>query len=120
MKSSQLAAAVLAAVAVNTAQAEQDLVFGTTFEKVMCIPVWAYDGKIEVASMCDASSINKKYNLKLDDSGCAVNGQQLEEGNGDVYEQARAIVWGENQEELNKKLLPECSEFEAAVYMVEL
>jgi hypothetical protein len=120
MKSSQIAAAVLAAVAVNTAQAEEGLILGTSYEKVMCIPVWSYNGTVEVASMCDASGINKKYNLKVDQNGCALEGQQLEEQNGDVYQQARAIVWGETQEELNKKLLPECSEFEAAAFVVEL
>lgn len=116
MKSSQIAATVLAALTTTGANAESMQVL----EKTMCIPAWTMDGKIEIMSLCDASDLNKKYNLKIDTNGCAVSGQSLEADNGQLWEQASKFIWAETKEELEKQSLPQCTEYDAATYAVEL
>lgn len=112
MKSSQIAAAVLATLATTAANAY--------VEKTMCVPAQVIDGRINILSLCDASELNKKYSLKVDDSECAVSGQSFEAGNGYLWDQASVYIWAETKKALKKQMLPKCEEYDAAAYAVEL
>jgi hypothetical protein len=123
MKSYQLAAAVLTALATTAASAESEILVQVQEykQKTMCVPVSNYEGSVQIISLCDASTVNKNANLKLDGYGCAAAGQSLEkDGNGNVYEQASMTIWGETEEELQKQSLPACENYDAAAYWVEL
>lgn len=86
-----------------------------------CIPMSVSEGKLSIYALCDASAVNKKWNLKIDpDTKCAVKDQEVQrEGMyGWVHQQGSFTRW--TDENKNPAPLRECTDDEAISFAVEL
>lgn len=115
MKTSHIAAAVLAALATPSTYAEGEII--VTESKTICIPAQAWEGeRTTIYSLCDAGDFNKKNKLKLSADGCAVSGQTVQDGDGTVFDQIKYEAY----EGYGIQSLPKCEDYDAAAYVVEL
>lgn len=95
----------LTTLIVTTANAEEGIVDNATV-KLMCVPAMYRDGVTQVLSLCDASAINKKNGLQLNDAGCAVPGQIVD--GRKVADQVLFYAYG-SAKEVQKATLPKCA-----------
>jgi hypothetical protein len=89
--------------------------------KTMCLPIKNFQGKVTIEALCDASELNKTYNLVVDANGCATPGQAIESEKAFVLHQAPLTIVAESEVELQKKALATCTVDEAGIILeVEL
>lgn len=120
-KNTKIAVATLAGILTAAVSAKATLPEIKEFHsKTMCVPVSSWNSRLTVQALCDAKGLNKKYKLKVDEDGCALPDQSIENGMGSVFDQASYSVWADSKKELAQKTLPECEDYEAAAFVVEL
>ncbi len=89
--------------------------------KTMCLPIKNFQGKVTIEALCDASDLNRTYNLVVDENGCAKSGQAIQSEKAFVLHQAPLTIVAESEMELQKKALATCTVDEAAIILeVEL
>lgn len=86
-----------------------------------CIPMSVSEGKVTIYNLCDASAVNKKWNLKIDpDTKCAEKNQEVQrEGmDGYVHQQGSFTRWVD--EGKAPAPLRQCTDDEVISFAVEL
>jgi hypothetical protein len=84
-----------------------------------CIPMYQSEGKVTIYALCNATAVNKKWNIKLDENTkCAASEQEVtREGlTGYVHQQGSFTRW-QNE---NSPVLRDCADEEAISFAVEL
>ena len=115
MKSNQLAATLLTALAATPVYADMMPVYQS---KTVCIPTYVHNGKAEIVTLCDASQANRNLNLTLNDEGCATSGQRLQ--GSTVFDQSAVTIWGTTDEEIASQSLQMCDDYSIAPLVLEL